>query len=736
MRIAFVPWCLFVAVLAAQEPGKERLTFADTQKPIPWLSPGPQVAIAWDGKHVKIDEKKALAWIDPATGKHVDPLPEPAGAPSTSVEGWRARIDDDGDLVLEKTVGAANDRGAGRRRGGRDGAVHAIEGSQRKLAIDGQRTPRRREAHVSGDGAFASFVQGNNLYVVDCKTNSVWPVTTDGGPELFQGLLDWVYQEEVYGRGNFQGHWWSPHGGRCAFLTLDEAPVKDYTIVEHVPPGYLDTERSVIAQVANYPKAGDPNPVARLSIAHAADRRVVPVDLSAFPKDVLIVRVMWTEDGRLLVTLQDRPQTWAEFGEIDPATGRFARWIREESKTWTNRPDAPRFLGDGTFLWLSERTGYQHVYRYKVGGELLGAVTSGEWQVRSVERVDATAGAIWFEGTKDGAAGRHLYRAGLDGKNLVLLTPGAGTHVAELAPDGSFLIDRWSTAERPTAVRICDAAGHVTAELGQAGTGSESKYAFAPKRCVQIRARDGCLLDATVQLPTEWQMGKLWPVYLETYSGPDAPTVHDEWSHTTMQQFHAQQGFINLQVNVRTAGSRGQAFTGLCYQRLGEQELKDLEDAVDWVCEHHGGDPARVAISGWSYGGFITAFALTHSTKFALGIAGAGVYDWRLYDSIYTERYMNLPDANREGYDATSVIKAANRLHGHLVLIHGTMDDNVHVQNTIQLLWELEKANKQNFELMLYPRSQHGISRELGGHLTAYEWRQLQKLLDPGFKAE
>src|SRR5580765_1898734 len=207
MRIAFVPWCLFVAVLAAQEPGKERLTFADTQKPIGWLSPGPSVAIAWDGKHVDIDEKKAKTWIDPASGKAVDPRPAPAGAPSTSVEGWRARIDDDGDLVLEKTVGAANDRGAGRRRGGRDGAVRAVEGSQQKLAIEGQRTPRRREAHASGDGAFASFVQGNNLYVVDCKTNSVWPVTTDGGPELFHGLLDWVYQEEVYGRGNFQGHW-------------------------------------------------------------------------------------------------------------------------------------------------------------------------------------------------------------------------------------------------------------------------------------------------------------------------------------------------------------------------------------------------------------------------------------------------------------------------------------------------------------------------------------------------
>src|SRR5262249_36158827 len=268
MRIAFVPsWCLFVGVLSAQQPGAERLTLADIHKPtINWLSDVPMVSIAWDGKHVLVDQGKLRTWIDPVTGKTVDPVPGPAGAPSTSVEAWHARIDEkDGEVVLEKMAGAANARGAGRRRGGRDRPPRAIEGSQRKLAIEGERTPRRREAHASGDGAFVSFVQGNNLYVVDCKTNAVWPVTKDGGPEMFHGLLDWVYQEEVYGRGNFQGHWWSQRGGRCAFLTLDESPVKDYPIVEHVPPGYLDTERSVIAQVAHYPTAGGPNPVARLS---------------------------------------------------------------------------------------------------------------------------------------------------------------------------------------------------------------------------------------------------------------------------------------------------------------------------------------------------------------------------------------------------------------------------------------------------------------------------------------
>jgi dipeptidyl-peptidase-4 len=435
--------------------------------------------------------------------------------------------------------------------------------------------------------------------------------------------------------------------------------------------------------------------------------------------------------------IQDRIQTWCELCEVDPTTGKLTRWLREESKTWTNRPDVPRWLPDGTFLWLSERTGYQHVYHYERGGKLLGAVTSGEWQVRNLERIDTKRQVLWFEGSKDGACGRHLYRIGMDGKDLVCVTPGPGTHQAELNEDGSLVLDRWSATDQPPAVRVVDGAtGKVLHEVGQAESAASAKFAFAPKLFVSIPARDGYALDATVQRPLDWAEGKRFPVYLDTYSGPDAPTVRDAWSHSAMHQFLAGQGFLVLQVNVRSASNRGQVHTGTCYRQLGVQELKDLEDAVDFVCKEHGGDEKRVAISGWSFGGFITAYALTHSTKFALGFAGAGVYDWRLYDSIYTERYMGLPDENKAGYDATSVIKAAKDLKGHLVLMHGTMDDNVHVQNTIQLLWELEKANKQNFELMLYPRSQHGLSPEVGLHQHTFQWRVLRRLQDPAWKPD
>lgn len=721
----------------AQQPettGKQRLTFEDSRKRISfegdaptarWVGEGAALAIVRDGKNVVIDARTGEVLTDvaasPARADASGRRPGPARVPGRTV-----LVHEDALWLDEASGDAAPRRG---RRGPR-GPRRLSKAAKKLLDLDPARGAVR-EVHLSGDGAHASYIQNNDLFVVSTDGSGAWRVTDDGGDERFHGALDWVYQEELYGRGDFQAHWWSPNGGRVAFLSLDEAPVREFTVVDHVPPRFLDEERVVRTEITNYPKAGDPNPFASLSIAHAGPQKVVPVDLSRFPKDLLVVRVDWTPDGEtLLVTVQDRIQTWAELCAVDPETGALTTWIREESPTWVNRPRSPQWLDDGTFLWLSERTGYQHVYRYEKGGKLLQTATSGEWQVRSIVEVDEQAQQLWFEGTKDGATGRHLYRVGFDGEGLVCLTPGVGTHSFSLNEDRSLVLDRWSSMEHPTKVRVLDGAtGEVVRELGEADKGDADKYEFAEKKRLSIAARDGYELDASVQLPADWQEGQRYPVYLPTYSGPNAPSVRDRWSHSSFDQFLCQQGFVILQVNVRSASGRGMAHTGTCYQRLGVQELQDLEDAVAHVCSEFGGDPERVAISGWSYGGFMSAYALTHSKKFALGIAGAGVHDWRLYDTIYTERYMRTPQENSKGYDETSVIKAAKDLHGHLVLLHGTMDDNVHMQNTMQLIWELQKAGKQNFELMVYPRSRHGLAREVSAHRSEFTWLRLQRLL-------
>jgi dipeptidyl-peptidase 4 len=283
--------------------------------------------------------------------------------------------------------------------------------------------------------------------------------------------------------------------------------------------------------------------------------------------------------------------------------------------------------------------------------------------------------------------------------------------------------------DRPPTVRLCRGDdGTVVKELGQAGKGAATRYRFSEKQRLSIACRDGYRVDASLMLPQD-RKGH-FPIYVPTYSGPDSASVRDAWGHSTWQQYLCQQGFAVLQVNVRSASNRGQVHTAACYQKLGEQELADLEDAVRFVAGKYDGDLDKVAISGASYGGFMSAYALTHGSVFKLGIASAGVYDWRLYDTVYTERYMRTPQENLQGYDATSVIKSAKDLHGHLVLLHGTMDDNVHEQNVIQLLWALQTAGKTDFELMLYPRSKHGVDPKLRWHAQYMEWNALRRLRD------
>ncbi|MCK5943785.1 MAG: DPP IV N-terminal domain-containing protein, partial [Planctomycetes bacterium] len=363
---------------------QQRLTYEDVRsgKPIRWESDVPNARLVDGGRHVELRAGSKRVWLDPATGKQKPADNEPPALAATRKVAFEYR----GELWSDELPVRSGRRFRGRR-------MAPTQRSKNLAACDLTRGPVS-EVHLSPDGKYVSYVQGNDLHLVG--GGETWRVTDDGGPERFHGKLDWVYQEELYGRGDFQAHWWSPVGGRCAFLSLDEEPVREFTVIDHVPDGFLDEERAVVSEVTNYPKAGDPNPFASLSVAHMGSGEVVKCDLSRFPKDLLVVRVDWTPDGEtLLATIQDRIQTWAELCAIDPKTGEATTWIREESHTWVNRPAAPRWLADGTFLWLSERTGYQHVYHYAKGGELIATPTSGEWQVRSIVRVDEARRLLW-----------------------------------------------------------------------------------------------------------------------------------------------------------------------------------------------------------------------------------------------------------------------------------------------------------------------------------------------------
>ena len=587
-----------------------------------------------------------------------------------------------------------------------------------------------REAHLSDDGAHASFVRGNDLFVAATDGSGTWRVTDDGGATVFNGLLDWVYQEEVYGRGDFQGHWWSSDSQHVAYLRLDETAVKDFTVVDHVPTPKLDDERAVVAEVSKYPKAGDPNPIVSLQIADATGQKVVPVDLSRWPAadEVLIVRVAWTPSGdRALVQVQNRIQDWLELVAVDPESGAITPILKESASTWVNVLGQPHFLADGSFLWWSERTGFQNLYRYDLAGKLLATVTSASFPMTGIERVDEKGGIAYLMGRGESALDSHLYRVDLDGENFTRITEGAGSHSITFSPSGAHFVDSYSSLTTLPELRLCNDIGTVLKLWPARPSPAAAQYGLRDPELLSIPARDGYPLDATVLLPDLSGDAKA-PIWIETYSGPDAPSVRNSYRPSTWHQFLRQQGVLVLQCNVRSASGRGQVATGTCHKQMLVGELRDLEDAVAWVCENRGGDPARVGITGYSFGGSISAFALTHSKAFALGVAGAGVYDWQLYDTIYTERYMQTPQLNPAGYAATSVIGAAKDLHGRLILIHGTMDDNVHLQNTLRLAYALEAADK-DFEMMLYPKSRHGIAGPLRPHMQRLTWRAIQDTL-------
>ena len=558
---------------------------------------------------------------------------------------------------------------------------------------------------LSPDGNWVSFVRGNNLFVVSSQGGEARALTTEGDETHLFGWLDWVYQEEVYGRGNFQANWWSPDSERLAFLALDESAVPEYTIVD-------TSERRPKVEKWRYPKVGDPNPIARLGVVDIRGGKPRYFDLEGYPADVLIVRVGWSPDSReVIAQLQDRVQTWLDLVAGDPSTGKLRRLFRESSAAWTLPSDGPFWLdGNAEFVWPSERNGYSHVYLYRRDGTLLRQVTDGPWEVDEVERVDSSARSVRFSGDRADVKGSQLFEVSLDGGEPRQITREPGTHTVSVAPDGTCFVDTFSSQRAAPRILLCDAKGEVLRELARVDDSGLQRHGLAPVEFHKPRTRDGFEMEAMLYKPANFDPARKYPLLCFTYSGPHAPQVRDAFPNLNAlyHQMLAQQGILVWVCDNRSASGKGLVSAASAYKKFGPGELADLEDGIDYLCAKGFVDETRIGLWGWSYGGYMTAFALTHSTRFKLGISGAPVTDFRLYDSIYTERYMGLPDENKAGYDAGSALLAADKLSGRLLLICGEIDENVHAQNTLQFAAALQKAGKQ-FDLMVYPGNRHGI---------------------------
>ncbi|HZS07250.1 MAG TPA: S9 family peptidase [Blastocatellia bacterium] len=561
----------------------------------------------------------------------------------------------------------------------------------------------------SPDGKMVSYVRSYNIWVVDIATQKERSLTLDGNPKLFNGRLDWVYQEEVYGRGNFKGYWWSPDSTRITYLQLDESQVKDFTITDHIP-NQQDLE------VYAYPKSGMPNPAARLAVVNVAGGASKWVDTFKYQQvEPLIVRVGWKPDSsRVWYCITNREQNWIDLNFADPATGKSETAFRDGEARWIESDNLiePYWLKGGSFIWVSERTGWKHLYLYSTDCKLVRPITSGKWEAQRLHGVDEANGWVYFSGTERSHIGSDTYRIKLDGTGLQRLTEAAGTHNANFNPSFTHFIDAWSDAVTPTQVKLHTADGKLARVIDENRVEALKAYKLSKPEFVQVKTRDGFVMEAMMIKPPDFDPKKRYPVFEHTYSGPHAPQVRNVWGIGMGNMWHqmlAQKGYIIWVCDNRSASGKGAESTWPIFHNLGELELRDLEDGLAWLKQQPYVDGSRIALNGWSYGGYMTSYALTHSTAWKVGIVGAPVTDWHLYDTIYTERYMGTPQNNPEGYEKSSVTRAAKNLSGKMLLIHGTIDDNVHMQNSIQFIYELEKAGKP-FELMVYPKSRHGFS--------------------------
>jgi dipeptidyl-peptidase 4 len=667
----------------------------------PSFSGSPLGGLTWldDGEHYLQSKAGQLHKVHARTGRST-----PFVDASKLEESLKA------EPALESVANMLSKRGMFTMNPARTGALFTHQEDLYFGSFDG--TPAKRLTKSTGakqhpkfspDGQFVAFTRAGNLFVVDLPTQTEKALTSDGGGAILNGKADWVYEEEIFNR-NEEAYRWSPDSKHIVFLRLDDAPVNNFTVVNHIPTR-LNVEKYA------YPKVGDPNPLVKLGIANVEAGDAKFVDLGDYkPEDMLIARIGWLPEGNAAYAyLTNRVQNFIDI-VFAPVTGSPPqKVVHETTKAWVDDTGPLHFLPDGSFLFSSDRTGWRHVYRYKPDGTLVNAVTTGDWEVRRVLNVDAAGEWVYFQGTKDSHIGVNGYRAKLDGTAVERLTPEAGTHAVNVNSAATMFVDSNSSFDTPSQVRLRVVDGTLIRTLDTNPVYSREEYRFGRVEQVKVPFADDFVADGLLVYPPDFDPARKYPIWIKTYAGPHSPTVVDSWGGGRVDdQMLAKLGIVVYHIDPRPASGQGAQSAWTAYKRLGVQELKDLEAAVDWVCAKPWADAKRVGLAGHSYGGYITAYALTHSKKFCAGVSGAPVTDWRLYDSIYTERYMGLPSENKEGYDASSVVKAAKNLHGRLLLLHGLMDDNVHVQNSVQFINELQRADK-DFEVMVYPTARHGI---------------------------
>jgi dipeptidyl-peptidase-4 len=556
----------------------------------------------------------------------------------------------------------------------------------------------------SFDGRFLAYTAGGNLFACATDTAEIFQLTFDGSEEILNGYASWVYYEEILGRGSrYRAFNWSPDGRRIAFLRFDQSRVPKFPLFDDAGTyGRLEMQR--------YPKPGFPNPAVKIGVVDLASRHT---DWIAFPGEIdhYLTFLDWAPDGKsLYLQWLNRGQDELHVYEYSLADKKMRRLYHEKQKAWVDFLGSDDFLPlpGGGFLLLSSKSGWNHLYRvYADGSEKM--LTAGKWSVSRIEFADEKKGLAFVSADKEDSTRSDLYRVAFTGASPRRLTRLDGTHGVTFSKAGSYFLDRFSSLQQPPVLQLCTADGRVLRRLGESVTPAFQNIALGKVEMFKIPAGDGLLMPAVWYLPAGFQANKRYPVVLSVYGGPASRSVTDAFPRRLDDYFLAQQGIIVLKVDHRGSGHFGKLGMEVMHRCLGKWEIADYSSAVAYLRSLPFVDGGKIGITGGSYGGYVAALALAAAPdSFACGIADFAVSDWSLYDSVYTERFMDLPVENPEGYRQASVLTHLATYRGGLRLTHGSMDDNVHMQNALQLLSKLLDLGK-TAELMIYPGERHGV---------------------------
>jgi len=580
--------------------------------------------------------------------------------------------------------------------------VYDIAGKTLTKLVDSQ----IQEPTFSPDGTKIAYAKQNNLYIYDVASKKAVAVTTDGKKNaVINGITDWVYEEEFAFVRAFD---WSKDSKKLAYIRFDESQVPEFSMSKFHKDLYPTIE------TFKYPKAGEKNSEVSLHIFDVAVSTSKKVDLGNY-NDFYIARMQWTNDNNILsAQVLNRHQDNLDLLFIDGTTAAAKVVLNEKDKAYVDVTDNLTFLKDNSFIWTSEKDGFNHIYVYDKTGKLKNQVTKGNWEVTNYYGFDEKTKTIFYQSTENGSINRAVYRISLDGKNKTALTTKIGTNAATFSPNFQFFINTYSSASQPTIYTLNEAKSGKEIQVienNQALSDKLKSYDLPTKEFFVLKTAKGNELNAWIMKPKDFDASKKYQVFMIQYSGPGSQQVVNGWGSSNEYWFEmlTQQGYIVACVDGRGTGFKGAAFKKVTQLQLGKYEVEDQIDAAKVIGSYPYVDASRIGIWGWSYGGFMASNCIFQgSDVFKMAIAVAPVTNWRFYDSVYTERYMQTPQENPNGYDQNSPINHVEKLKGKFLLIHGSGDDNVHVQNSMQMMEALIQANKQ-FDSQIYPDKDHGI---------------------------